>query len=129
MNSNDQAGAAWTLGNKVKQDRAAKRIEDQDFYALNIKDNQYSLVLEAVRDHNDLIKDKFFSDAGIYLQNTDSKIMMSIVGAMGAKGHAVLAYHDSVLVKASAEHDLREAMYAAWKEVLGDTTFCKVDKK
>ena len=129
MNSNDQAGAAWTLGNKVKQDRAAKTIEDQEFYALTIKDNQYSLVLEAVRDHNDLIKDKFFSDAGIYLQNTDSKIMMSIVGAMGAKGHAVLAYHDSVLVKASAENDLREAMYAAWKEVLGDTTFCKVEKK
>lgn len=129
MNSSDAAGAAWTLGNKVKQDRAMRLIGDQEFYALNIKDNQYSLVLEAVCNHNDLIKDKFFSDAGIYLQNTDSKIMMSIVGAMGAKGHAVLAYHDSVLVKASAEDDLREAMYSAWKDVLGDATFCKVEKK
>lgn len=128
MNSNDMAGAAWTLGNKVKQDRN-NPIHEQEFYALDIKDKQYSLVLEAVQKHNDLIADKFFSDAGIYLQNIDSKIMMNIVGQMGAKGHSVLAYHDSCLVKASAEDDLREAMYSAWEQVMGDKTFCRVDKK
>lgn len=128
MNSNDMAGAAWTLGNKVKTDRK-NPIQEQEFYALDIKDKQYIAVLEAVRKHNDLIAKKFFSDSGIYLQNIDSKIMMNIVGQMGAKGHSVLAYHDSCLVKASAENDLREAMYSAWEDVLGDKTFCKVDNK
>lgn len=127
MNSNDKNSAAWTLGNKVKQDRS-KATEDQDFYAL-IGETDYCAVLEAVQTHNDFIKDRFFSDAGIVLQNIDSKIMMRIVGAMGAKGHTVLAYHDSCLVKASVEEDLREAMFLAWETVLGDTTFCKVDKK
>jgi hypothetical protein len=32
-------------------------------------------------------------------------------------------------LKESAEQDLYEAMINAWKTVLGDTTFCKVDKK
>lgn len=128
MNSNDINSAAWTLGNKVKQDRAKPNIEDQDFYAM-VGSNDYGKVLLAVREHNDFIRDQFFSDAGIMLQNIDSKIMMSIIGAMGEKGHAVLAYHDSVLVKESAEQDLYDAMINAWETVLGDTTFCKVDKK
>lgn len=128
MNSNDKNSAAWTLGNKVKIDRAQNSIEDQEFYAM-VGNIDYSSVLEAVQSHNDFISEHFFSDAGITLQNIDSKIMMRIVGAMGSKGHTVLAYHDSCLVKASAEDDLREAMFLAWETVLGDTTFCKVDKK
>ena len=127
MNSDDMNSAAWTLGNKVKLDRE-KDIADQDFYAMS-GTNDYGKVLEAVRNHNDFIRDMFFNDGGIVLQNIDSKIMMHIVGAMGEKGHAVLAYHDSVLVKQSAEDDLRNAMVDAWKAILGDTTFCKVDKK
>lgn len=127
MNSDDMNSAAWTLGNKVKLDRE-KDIQDQDFYAMS-GTNDYGKVLEAVRNHNDFIRDMFFNDGGIMLQNIDSKIMMNIVGAMGEKGHAVLAYHDSVLVKQSAEEDLRSAMVDAWKAILGDTTFCKVDKK
>ena len=127
MNSDDMNSAAWTLGNKVKLDRE-KEIADQDFYSMS-GTNDYGKVLEAVRNHNDFIRDMFFNDGGIMLQNIDSKIMMHIVGAMGEKGHAVLAYHDSVLVKQSAEDDLRNAMTDAWKAILGDTTFCKVDKK
>lgn len=128
MNSDDERAAAWTLGNKVKEDRAIKNIEDQDFYAL-VGNIEYGKVLLAVKDHNDLIKDSFYSDSGILLQNYDSRIMMEIVGAMGEKGHTMLAYHDSVLVKVSAEEDLRCAMFDAWSTVFGDITFCKVDKK
>lgn len=128
MNSSDKNSAAWTLGNKVKQDRAKHSIEEQDFYALSSK-NDYARVLEAVQKHNDFISDMFFSDAGIMLQSIDSKIMMRIVGSMGELGVDVLSYHDSVIVKASAEHDLRFAMVDAWKSVLGDITFCKISKK
>lgn len=128
MNSNDKNSAAWTLGSKVKQDRAKKKIEEQDFYALT-SSSEWASVLEAVQKHNDFIADMFFSDAGIMLQNIDSKIMMRIVGAMGELGHDVLAYHDSVMVKASAEDDLYCAMVDAWRSVLGDTTFCKISKK
>lgn len=130
MNSNDKNGAAWTLSGKVAQDRKKTNIADQDFYALvSANSTDCVRVLEAVQRHNDFIEERFFSDAGVMLQSIDSKIMMRIVGAMGELGHDVLAYHDSVLVKESAEDDLYEAMVAAWEDVLGDTTFCKVEKK
>lgn len=128
MNSSDANAAAWTIGNKVKEDRKQLDIKEQQFYALT-DSIDYNRVLSAVQNHNDFIRDKFFSDAGIALQNIDSKIMMNIVGAMGEKGHTVLCYHDSALVKKSAEQDLHNAMLSAWKDVLLDTTFCKIDKK
>lgn len=127
MNSDDKNSAAWTLGNKVKQDRE-KAKKDQMFYAM-IGKVDYGRVLDAVHYHNDLISDRFFSDGGIVLQNIDSRIMMNIVGAMGEKGHTILCYHDSALVKESAKQDLYNAMIKAWKDVLGDTTFCKVEEK
>lgn len=128
MNAADEKSAAWSLGGKVNEDRKQKDIKDQQFYAM-MDGIDYNRVLSAVQDHNDFIREKFFSDSGIMLQNIDSKIMMNIVGAMGEKGHTVLCYHDSALVKKSAEQDLYNAMLIAWKDVLGDTTFCKVDKK
>ena len=86
-------------------------------------------MLDAVQEHNDWIAEKFFSDQGVFLQNTDSKIMMEVVDTMIQKGYTILTYHDSAIVKSSGEDDLRDAMLQAWKTVLGDTTFCKIDKK
>lgn len=127
MNADNMADAAWTLGDKVRADRS-KPIQQQDYYAI-VGSVDYSKVLESVRDHNDFIRDSFFNDGGIHIQNIDSKIMMNIVGRMGEKGHTILCYHDSALVKESAKDDLYNAMIQAWKDVLGDTTFCKVEQK
>lgn len=127
MNSVDKQSALGAVSSKIMQDRKKPKLE-QEFYAIT-QSIPVGRILEEIQDHNDFIGSKFFSDQGVFLQNIDSKIMMAIISAMIQKGHTVLAYHDSCVVKQSAEDDLREAMYAAWKEVLGDTTFCKVDKK
>lgn len=126
MNSVDQKQAVNGLANKIKEDRK-KSVEDQSFYGVG--KISAPAVLEALQEHNDWISEKFFSDQGVFLQNTDSRIMMEIVSTMVQKGHTMLAYHDSVIVKESVESDLREAMISAWQAILGDTTFCKVDKK
>ena len=126
MNSVDKKQAVGGLSNKIKNDHN-KSIEDQDFYGIGKISSQF--VLDAVQEHNDWISEKFFSDQGVFLQNTDSKIMMEVVDTMIQKGHTILTYHDSAIVKQSAENDLRQAMSDAWKTVLGDATFCKVDKK
>lgn len=127
MNSEDMKAAAYALGNKVRQDRDKVKME-QLFYAMT-GSVDYGRVLTAVQYHNDLIEDYFFKDGGIVLQNIDSRIMMNIVGAMGEKGHTILCYHDSALVKESAKQDLYDAMIKAWKDILGDTTFCRIEVK
>lgn len=127
MNSVDDKKAIGALSGKIYDDRCKKK-EDQELYAITEK-VPCVRILEELRKHNSFIGGKFFSDQGVYLQNIDSKIVMEIVNTMVQKGHTVLVYHDSVLTKQSAEQDLHDAMFNAWKTVLGDTTFCKVDKK
>jgi len=126
MNSADKAQAVAGLSNKIRND-SDNPVASQQFYGLGKISSQS--VLDALKEHNDFISNQFFSDRGVFLQNTDSKIMMEVVDIMIQKGHTILTYHDSAIVKSSAEEDLREAMIAAWLFVMGDTTFCKVDKK
>jgi len=127
MNSVDKQSALGAMSSKIGQDRR-KEVKDQEFYAIP-SGVPVAKILDKIQEHNDFISNKFFSDQGVFLQNIDSKIMMQIISTMLQEGHTVLAYHDSCVVKESAEQCLREAMYSAWEYVLGDTTFCKIDKK
>jgi hypothetical protein len=128
INSVDEAQAVGAMSGKVRDDFKKKDQADKLFVGV-VGTIPVKRILSAIRQHNDLIKDSFYKDKGVLLQKVDSEIMMNIIEAMVQKDHTVLAYHDSCLVKASAESDLREAMFSAWKNVLGDTTFCKVDNK
>ena len=128
MNAKDEQSAVCALSSKILSDRKKKNIADQEFYAID-SSIPVKQVYDAVREHNSFIADQFFSDAGMWLQNTDSKIMMDVVSTMIQKGHTVLGYHDSALVKQSACEDLKLAMIGAWKRVLCDTTYCKIEEK
>ena len=128
INSVDEAQAVGAMSGKVRDDVKKKDDSDKLFVGV-VGTIPVKRILSAIRQHNDLIKDSFYKDKGVLLQKVDSEIMMNIIQTMVQKDHTVLAYHDSCLVKKSSEDDLREAMFSAWKNVLGDTTFCKVDKK
>lgn len=128
INSVDEAQAVGAMSGKVRDDFKKKEQSEKLFVGV-VGTIPVKRILGTIRQHNDLIKDSFYKDKGVLLQKVDSEIMMNIIQTMVQKDHTVLAYHDSCLVKASAEKDLEQAMYAAWGDVLGDTTFCKVDKK
>lgn len=128
INSVDESQAVGAMSGKVRDDVKKKEQEDKLFVGV-VGTIPVKRILSAIREHNDLIRKSFYSDKGVILQKFDSDIMMNVIQTMIQKDHTVLVYHDSCLVKASAENDLRNAMYSAWEEVLGDKTFCKVDKK
>lgn len=127
MNAKDKQSAVASLAYKIRSDRR-KDIVDQMFYPI-VGNVSAPKVCDALQYHNDVIGHYFFSDTGILLQKLDSDIMLEIVSTMLQKGHTVLCYHDSAIVKESAEEDLYKAMRDAWVDVLGDDTFCKIEKK
>lgn len=126
MNSDDERQAVAALSSKIAQDRTKEKSK-QKFYA--VTDVNSRMVLKAVAEHNHMISDQFYSDAGMWLQKIDSDIMLDVIDQMIQRGHKILCYHDSALVKESAAEDLKQAMINAWKNVLGDTTYCRVDFK
>lgn len=127
MNSPDYPNAMSALTNKINEDR--KRPEKQQkFYGIDGV-VPVGKVFEALQNHNDLIREVFFSDKGVVLQKYDSDIMMRVIEIVLQTGNSILCYHDSALVKESAKEILRDAMRVAWKEILGDDTFCRIEEK
>ena len=127
MNSPDYPNAMSALTNKINEDR--KRPEKQQkFYGIDGV-VPVGKVFEALQNHNDLIREVFFSDKGVVLQKYDSDIMMRVIEIVLQTGNSILCYHDSALVKESAKEILRDAMRVAWKEILRDDTFCRIEEK
>ena len=127
MNSPDYPNALSALTNKINEDRK-KPLKQQKFYSID-GTVPVGRVFEALQNHNDLIRDVFFADKGVVLQKYDSDIMMRVIEIVLQSGNSILCYHDSALVKESAKEILRDAMRTAWKEILGDDTFCKIEEK
>lgn len=133
LNAGDVREASWALSSKVISDRSKgksmvngeTREHERKYVGLPEKID-YPRVLEAVTYHNDHIKEHLFKGYWGALQKLDSEIMMHTLTTMNERGHTVLSYHDSCIVKESAVEDLKEAMTNAWMEVLGDTTFCRM---
>ncbi len=127
INAIDKTGAVSAVSNKLLQD-ARKPEGDKKFVGI-VKPTKVLDVCEAIRKHNYLIEDYFYSDAGIRLMNTDSNIASRVVSAMIQEGESVLIYHDSFICRASVEDKLHAAMFDAWKQEVGDNQFCFVSKK
>jgi hypothetical protein len=65
------------------------------------------------------IEKYLFSDAGIRLQNLDSRIMNSILMRLKDSGILGLSVHDSVIVQKEHEGILREIMVSEYEAVMG----------
>jgi hypothetical protein len=98
--------------------------------------NDAEILIEALKTRHAPIARMFCSDAGMELMNLDSRITLTGVDYLLAKGIPCTPIHDSLLVQERHEGEAREAMNFGWSEVLGKTrgqklslTPCSIEKK
>lgn len=127
INAVDRHQANACLKSKIYNDQF-KQEEYREFVGIDPKVQAF-LVCDAIKEHNYLIEDYFYADMAHTLMNVDSNIATRVVNAMLDIGQPILLYHDSFVVKGSAYRELYHAMHVAWKEVIGDNKFCKIDIK
>ena len=127
INAIDRHQANASVKSKLYNDQF-KPEENREFIGIDTK-LQAFLVCDAIKEHNYLIEDYFYADMAHTLMNIDSNIATRVVNTMLDLGQPILLYHDSFVVKESAHDDLYQAMHVAWKEVIGDNKFCKIEKK
>ena len=65
------------------------------------------------------IAGKFYSEAGIKLQRRESDIALEIITNLKTRGIACLPVHDSFLVDAEREDELRNEMSSTYKSMIG----------
>lgn len=107
----------------------AKRPEHKKKYVGINKPFPAKQLCQALCDHNYKIAHYFFSDAGIKLQNIDSKIAGLVIEEFLVDGEVLLPYHDSFIVKSSLCDKLEKAMLNAYIDVVGSRRNCRIDRK
>ena len=65
------------------------------------------------------IKDLFFQDAGLELQNTDAEIMRHIIRELQRRKIVALPIHDSVIIAKEKADEAKKVMQAEYKKVMG----------
>ena len=127
LNAIDRIQASAALKSRIRLDRERKE-EYREFAGIDSSVQAWQLC-DSVKEHNYLIEDYFYNDIGFTLMNKDSNIASRVVESMLELDQPVLIYHDSFIVKKSAEELLYNAMQLAWKEEVGDNKFCKIERK
>lgn len=126
INTKSLTDAVRCLGHEFYKD-SLKPIHEREFYGLVKPYNQR--IIQAIAEHNSLISDSFYVDAGVRLQLVDSRIALRVIDLLTQQGITVLCYHDSFVAQEKWEDTLYVAMVEAWKNVLGNNVFCKIDKR
>jgi hypothetical protein len=88
-------------------------------YEKTLKNDQLKQMLDKLREKHERIADKFASDAGIDLMNTDSQITEKIIQHFTDHEVPILTIHDSYLVPFGMEKELEEQMVKAFHKVTG----------
>ena len=128
INAKSEAAARGALCQKLATDKKRPDPIDRLFVgikgALPIKE-----IMSRIYEHNEIIADHMYNDTGIALMNMDSRIAERVIDAMLQEDEPILCYHDSFIVKEYMEDYLRLSMENAWKAVMLDNKFCKIEKK
>jgi hypothetical protein len=88
-------------------------------------------LIEAHKARHARIERMLCADAGMRLMNLDSRIMMTAIDRLTAKGIEAIPIHDSILVSQQHESEAREALNLGWHRSAQNPqlTPCSIEKK
>lgn len=90
---------------------------------------QVKQILQELAMHNIYAQDWVFSGKGIFLQNTDSKIMDCVIQQFLDVDEFMIPVHDSVVVEERLKDFAINAMKVAYKQVMKTDMNCRLDVK
>ena len=128
INANSFVAARSAVSGKIKRDKDRPDPVDRLFTGI-VGSVPVSEVLRRIEEHNQVISKYMYSDVGIALMNMDSRIAERVIDAILQEDEAVLCYHDSFIVKHYMAEFLEKAMRKAWKDVMLNDYYCKIERK
>src|SRR5947207_5478097 len=86
-------------------------------------------LIEALKVRNAPIEKMLCNDAGMRLMNLDSRIMLTAVDRLIARGIDCLPVHDSIVVSEQHESEARDALNFGWSTQNPQLTPCRIEEK
>lgn len=113
-------------------------LKDEDGNHLPTKWKEYKLtpqviqvkeILQELAMHNIYAQEWVFSGKGVFLQNTDSKIMDTVIQQFLDVDEFMIPIHDSIVVEERLKDFAINAMQVAYKQVMGSDMNCRLELK
>jgi hypothetical protein len=131
--SDDENARAGIRGKRYEDSKNNEKVEEKKFKlppGINsFGKEDLDPVMQAIKDKHSTIQHYFCSDMGVKLQYTDSQIALQIMLHFLDKSIVVLPEHDSFIIQAQYEDELKAVMMQAFKDVMDTDYEIKIDKK
>lgn len=108
---------------RCKRDRkVGKELDDARALRDTVRATGLSFagILPLARERHYRINKYFCSDIGVQLMNKDSRIALNVLYHFARRDIPCLGMHDSFIVPAHAEAELKEVMHRSYRNVVGD---------
>jgi hypothetical protein len=134
INASDDENARKGLCGKIWEDLKNKeKAEDKKFKLppeiKSTKKEDLDPVMRAIRTKHRAVQHHFCSDMGISLQYMDSQIALKVMLYFFEKSIVVLPEHDSFIIQAQHEPELKSVMTQAFKDVMNTDYKISISKK
>lgn len=102
--------------------KTGKDLEDARYLrdAVTASKLNFAQLLPLVQERHYRISHHFCADTGIKLMNRDSRIALNVLRHFARQDIPCLGVHDSFIVPAHAEAELKETMYRCYRSEVGD---------
>jgi len=108
------------MNNSSSEAEALRGYEDPETGKNNLRLEHTRPILEAVKEKHSEIVDYFFLNKGLELMRKEAEVARGIMERFVEADKPILPIHDSFVVQASQTEFLKDAMYEALKEVVGN---------
>lgn len=108
------------MNNSSSEAQALRGYEDPETGKNNLRLEHTRPILEAVKEKHSEIVDYFFLEKGLELMRKEAEVARGIMERFLEVDKPILPIHDSFVVQASQAEFLKDAMYEALREVVGD---------
>lgn len=122
INSKSKTEAVSAIRKKLNIDNSklqTRREQDMSFVGIPNDINLYDIMTQ-IENHNEGIKEFFYSDISLKLMNYDSNILIEAIECLCELDIVCLPVHDSLTVRKSYKDECIKALMYGYKKVMGN---------
>lgn len=132
LNADSESATVQSMRNQISKLKQKELVSERELKFIRAVDHyhpDWMDLIERLREAHKPIGYYFCSGAGLMLQRLDSEVMREALLYLAGQGIPALPVHDSAIVAAQHESELRTAMSLGYRYVFGEEFTCGISRK
>lgn len=132
LNADSESATVQSMRNQISKLKQKELVSERELKFIRAVDRyrpDWLELIERLREAHESIGYYFCSGAGLMLQRLDSEVMREALLYLAGQNIPALPVHDSAIVAAHHESELRTAMSLGYRYVFGEEFTCGISRK